>query len=138
MRKPSQLIGGKENDIYQYKQGDGDDIVREDAGGGRERLEIWGFDGINKIQQDLTFRKLGNDLRIDLTVNGTPSQGSITIKDMGVRDSRVETLSLNRQNGSQFGGDIDLTSIYTNATNTPQQFKLTTFTSGFGILATPV
>ena len=132
------MIGGNGSDNYIYKQADGNDIIQEDGGGGRERLQIWGFDGINKLHEDLTFRRLGNDLRIDLTVNGTPSQGSITIKDMGVRDSRVETLSLHRQAGSQIGLDIDLQSIFTNATNAPQQFKLTTFSSGFGFLAVPV
>jgi hypothetical protein len=130
------------NDRYVIGLGNGFDIIDEQQAAGRDTLDITGFGGFNDFTEDLTFRRLGRDLRIDLTIDNGVSQAGVTIRDYEFGGSRVEVLRLFDVFGEQMGPtegtkDIDLTSVFQFATAAPQKFVLTTFTSQFGLIASP-
>lgn len=133
------VFGGAGNDRYNYTLGDGFDTINEETSGGRETLTIRGFGDFNSFTNDLSFRVInGRDLDIQLTIDGDESQGGIVIKDMAWGGSRVETLRIQGDSGSQIGPSIDLRSIFVYSTTALQKFAVTEFTSEFGSLAAPV
>ncbi|TNC99975.1 MAG: serralysin [Rhodocyclaceae bacterium] len=119
------LIGGAGNDTYRAGIGD---VVSEASGsasgGGTDILDIRAATSgltaalalaFDNFSQDLKFSRVngGNDLRIDLAVNGGASAGAITVAGMSNASTMVETLRLYSGNGTQIGGgDIDLTSVW--------------------------
>jgi hypothetical protein len=129
--------GGNGNDIYRWSFGDGRDLIIEQntlvdtiaqpnlSGETVDILEIRDpTAALNSLEDDFTFRRFGNDLRIDLTFNQGPGQGTVTIRDMALEDSQVERLRLFDNQGLQIS-EIDLTSIFDAATTQPQRFAVT-------------
>ena len=117
-------IGG--NDTFIWALGDGRDVIQEEGGGGVDVLEILDPSGVlDSLEDDLTFRRLGDDLRIDLTFDQQPGLGSITIQDFVDPNSQVELLRLVDSSGNQIGGDIDLVSIFDQATSVGTRFEVT-------------
>ena len=91
------LIGGDGNDLYTWSLGDGRDLITERAPttGGNDILRISDpSNRLNSLADDLTFRRLGNDLRIDLTLDQGPGQGTVTIRNFANASERVELLQL--------------------------------------------
>ena len=70
------------------------------------------------MEDDLTFRRLGNDLRIDLTLDQGAGQGTVTIRNFANAAERVELLRLVDISGNSIGNDISLNSIFENADTT--------------------
>lgn len=133
------MRGGAGNDTYIWSLGDGRDLVQELGQGGTDIVEFYDPSGaINALEDDFTFRRFGNDLRIDLTLNQGAGQGTVTIKDFGVAASRVETLRIFGFGGNQVGGNIDLNSIFSTATNIAKRYEVTSNSGTNGFLAQPV
>ena len=124
------LIGGNGNDVYTWSLGDGRDLITEQSPGGTGGTDVLVIndptDALNSLQDDLTFRRFGNDLRIDLTFDQGPGQGSVTIRNFAEASERVELLRLVDSSGAQIGTDISLNSIFFNATTVAQRFEVTT------------
>lgn len=121
------LIGGANNDTYVYRLTDGDDII-DDQGGGVDVLELrnvvpTGAGGLDSLTNDLTFKKVGSDLVITLRIDNSLTQGSITLKDYATTVNRIETLKLLDQAGTQYGNNIDLSTIFAAADATARTFQ---------------
>ena len=131
------FYGGNGSDIYKWSFGDGRDLIieqntlvntaaqpnlRDDT---IDVLEIRDpTASLDSLEDDLTFRRFGNDLRIDLTFNQGPGQGTVTIRDFANEDAQVERLRLFDNQGLQIT-EVDLTSIFDAATTQPQRFAVT-------------
>jgi hypothetical protein len=126
--------------------GDAWSTIDEDRGAGRDEIHIFGnhsvlnapFGTINDLAEDFTFRRIGRDLRIDFTIDLGEAVGGLTIKDMAWGGSRVETLRMFDVNGRQIGNAINLESIFLQATDIGQRFRLTETEHPFGHIAVPV
>ena len=117
------LRGGTGNDTYVWTLGDGRDFVQEFNNGGVDTLAVFDASGsLSALEDDLTFRRFGNDLRIDFTFNQGGGQGTVTIDDFGDEGSRVELLTIHNAAGVQIGEAIDLQSIFEQSTTLSQQF----------------
>ena len=134
-----QLFGGSGNDVYVWSFGDGRDAIFEAGEGGFDVLQIRdSSDTLGELEEGLVFRRLGNDLRIDLRVEGQAAQGTVLIKDYGIAGSEVESLSLFASDGSQIGRDIDLETIFANSSESFTRFAATTAENANGVIAIPV
>jgi hypothetical protein len=124
------LLGGNGNDTYRWSLGDGRDLIIEsatDGNGGTDVLEITDPSGsLSSLEDDFVFRRLGNDLRIDLTFDRGPGQGTVNIRNFANAEQQVELLRLVDISGNQIGNDISLVSIFQNADTTAQRFQVTT------------
>ena len=131
------LRGGNGNDIYQWSFGDGRDLIIEQntlvdtiaqPDLSSETIDILEIRdptaALNSLEDDFTFRRFGDDLRIDLTFNQGPGQGTVTIRDFANEDSQVERLRLFDSQGLQIS-EVDLTSIFDFANTQPQRFAVT-------------
>lgn len=129
--------GGNGNDIYRWSFGDGRDLIIEQntlvdtiaqPDLSAETVDILEIRdptaALNSLQDDFTFRRFGDDLRIDLTFNQGPGQGTVTIRDYANEDQQVERLRLFDSQGLQIS-EVDLTSIFDAATSQPQRFAVT-------------
>jgi Ca2+-binding RTX toxin-like protein len=132
------LFGGRGNDTYVYGLAEGFDRVNEAGSGGSDTLVIRSHWDLNKFSEDLTFKRLGNSLNIELTINGGRSQGRVLVINQGTSSSRVETLRLADLNGNFVTGKIDLGSIFTNGSNQSQSFRLTSNSTSSGVVAVPI
>ena len=145
------LRGGDGDDTYVWNLGDGrDTIIDFDVNfnaNSREidRLELHDLTGgIDLLEDDLLFRRLGNTLRIDLNINRGEAQGSIVIQNFDQVASQVETLALfgppatTGGNPQQVGEDIDLVSAFDQSGTLGQRFRVTGTTGSFGNLVVPV
>jgi hypothetical protein len=142
------LRGGLGDDTYVWNLGDGRDFIIESGDSGPrgvDRLEFRVRTGqLDLLEDDFVFRRLGNDLRIDLTLNRGNAQGSVVIKGFDQVAGRVETLALygppvaTGQPDQQIGSDIDLTSIWNASETLGQRFEVTNQTTAFGVIAQPV
>jgi len=123
------LIGGNGDDTYHWSLGDGRDLITErstDGDGGNDLLIISDpSNALNSLEDDFTFRRLGNDLRIDLTLDQGAGQGTVLIRNFANEAERVELLRLVDISGNQIGNDISLNSIFQNADTTGQRFQVT-------------
>ena len=101
-------------------------------------MRITGNLGFNSIEDDLTFRRAGNDLLIDLDLNGEYNRynGTIRVKLMHHGPRQVETLELN--NLSAELGSYSLVSIWNAATGRKQRFGGTGQYDEFGQIAAPL
>lgn len=107
------LIGGRHDDVYLIRPGYGDDIITEQKLGGYDRLVIDGVGGLDRLREDLSFEKIGNDLKVNLSVDSidwNPKGGSVIIRNQGAVSGRIETLLL-RDQGNQFAR-ISLDSLW--------------------------
>ena len=131
------LRGGNGDDIYQWNFGDGRDLIIEQntlvntvtqpnlVESNVDILEVRDPTGsLDSLADDLTFRRFGDDLRIDLTFNQGPGQGTVTIRDFAETNSQVERLRLFNSAGLQIS-EVDLTSIFDFANTQPQRFQVT-------------
>ncbi len=133
------LRGGAGNDSYVWRPGDGTDQIDEEAAAGRDVIEIRDIAGqLDLLENDFTFRRLGDDLRIDFTFNQADSLGSITVRRQAWGGYRTETLRMFDSTGDQIDEDIDLTSIMAQATAIPTRFRMSSFETTFGFIAQPV
>ena len=121
------LRGGEGDDTFVWSLGDGRDLVQEQGAGGLDTLQVFDPSGsLTSLADDLTFRRFGNDLRIDFTLNQGEGQGTVTIQDFGDEESRVEFLTLHDSSGTQIGNTVDLQSIFDQATTLAQRFTVGT------------
>ena len=121
------MRGGTGDDTYVWSLGDGRDFVQELAEDGVDTLAVFDPSGsINSLRDDLSFRRFGNDLRIDFTLNQGEGQGTVTIGDFGTSTSRVELLTIHNATGAQVGEAIDLQSIFDQSSTLHQRFAVTT------------
>jgi Ca2+-binding RTX toxin-like protein len=133
------LRGGRGDDVYQFTLGDGRDTLKEEKLGGLDVLEYRVPTGtLDSLEDDFTARRLGNDLRLDLTLDRGSTNHSVVIKDMVSEASKVEQLRLFGSDGRQLGGDIELDSIFLQATEKATRFEVTNIFGTYGFLATPV
>ena len=94
------LFGGSGNDTYVYETGDGNDLIREDGDAsfadGVDTLLLRGKFGVDRLEDDLTFQRLGDDLVVNLSINGNfnTNEGTITIEGMASDRNRIEQLDL--------------------------------------------
>lgn len=136
------LRGHKGNDTYVWGIGDDYDIINDEFGAGWDVFEVQLFneydDDNDTLTNNFSFRRFGNDLRIDLSFDGQDSHGGVRIQDMGFGKNRIETLRIMNTDGEQIGVDINLNSIFGAASLTSSQFVVTTNTSKYGNLAVPL
>jgi serralysin len=125
------MLGGAGNDRYLYGIGDGFSSIMENANAGRDTLEITNFPGMNDLENDLSFRKVGRDLLVDLTLNQGDSQRYLKIVNQQYGGWRIESLEI--------GGDrIDLVNLFSQASTENQSFRITNESSIYGSLVVPV
>ena len=133
------LRGGRGNDVYQFTLGDGRDNIKEEKLGGIDVLEYRVPTGtLDSLEDDFTARRLGNDLRLDLTLDRGNTNHSVVIRDMVSGGSKIEKLRLFGSDGIQIGGDIELNSIFLQATEAATRFEVTNIFGTHGYLAVPV
>ncbi len=136
------VFGGTGNDTYFYETGDGNDVLQDSgesrAAGGIDTLRLTAKFGMNSVADDLTFRKNGDDLVIDLDMNGqfNRNNGEITIRHMSYEPWQIERLDL--RNFSQQLGVISLVSVWQNISEFKQRFSVTGESDQFGLIATPI
>lgn len=132
--------GGAGDDTYIWSLGDGRDLIREEDNGGMETIEIYDPSGtIDSLEDDFVFRRFGNNLRIDMTLNQGEGQGSLIVADFGTTGSTTELLTIHDALGSQIGERIDLTSVFAAADSTRQRFRVTDQVgANEGFIAVPV
>ncbi|MEJ1416216.1 MAG: putative Ig domain-containing protein [Candidatus Sedimenticola sp. (ex Thyasira tokunagai)] len=80
------LIGGKDNDTYQFSRGYGTDIIQDEAGALDKILLIGGI-----FEQDIVLKQQGNDLLIELKSDGLVSNTRAIVNDWYTSDS-IETI----------------------------------------------
>ncbi|MFK7768561.1 MAG: M10 family metallopeptidase C-terminal domain-containing protein, partial [Mariniblastus sp.] len=132
--------GGAGDDTYIWSLGDGRDIIREEANGGIDSVEFYDPSGsIDSLEDDFVFRRFGDNLRIDLTLDQGEGQGTFSIVDFANTESQVELMRFHGLLGAQIGDDIDLTSIFDSATANAQRFTVTDqLGQNGGFIAVPV
>lgn len=137
------LIGGRDDDTYRFDLFGGNDTLDDQDSFSVDTLEIHSHsDDLSSFTQHLSFRKSGGDLVVNLTLNQNQGRdlidGTVTIKNMsGLRG--VETLRLVDHSGGNIEGvDIDLTSVYANATSVDQHMQITAVDGTYGKLVAPV
>ncbi len=137
------IRGGRGGDTYIWSLGDGRDIVREEGNGVLGEIDIAEFydpsGSIDSLEDDFTFRRFGNSLRIDLTLDQGEGQGTMQIVDFGNAGSEIELMRIHGLLGDQIGNDIDLKSIYNTASAAPQRYFVTNVQGeNGGFIASPV
>ena len=127
------LTGGVGSDTFVFGVGDGNDVIDEQRGAGRDRIELSDFPTLNSIEEDIVFTRSGNDIIIDLKLdNSDNSEGQIRIVEQLFGRNRIETLELQ-------GVDIDLVDLSNQLTAAvDQRFQLTGNSSAFGALVAPI
>ena len=119
--------------------GDGRDTIKEEKLGGIDILEYNDPTGtLDSLEDDFVARRLGNNLRLDLTLDRGSTNHTVVIRDMVSEESKVEILQLFGSDGRQIGGDIELNSIFLQATEKATRFEVTNIFGTYGFLATPV
>jgi Ca2+-binding RTX toxin-like protein len=104
-----QLAGGSDNDTYRFHPGDGNDTIYET--GGQDVLQIIGDSQVTSVSQ-LSYLRTNNG--VDADINGHDlvvklaggSQGSITIKNMYLVGSQVESLRFIDAQGQSTNADL--------------------------------
>lgn len=137
------LFGGSGNDTYIYGLGDGFDVIDEANSGGSDtvRFDLVGMvdrtAGEEVLRENFIAKRVGLDLHLLMQPVGSDRLGSVVIRNMGVEASRIEKLQM--FNGLlKIGRDIDLASLYLQASDTYRRFAVTNFSSSNGQIVTPV
>jgi Ca2+-binding RTX toxin-like protein len=124
------MIGDVGNDTYEWSFGDGSDVINENAGAGRDQIVLGDIPRLDSLSQDFRFSLDGSDLLIDLRFDDS-SEAVLRIVNQTQGKSRIETL--------EFAGiRVDLVSLTSQITAPDQRFDVTSNTSVFGFLVTPV
>ncbi len=124
------MMGETGNDTFHWGAGQGSDTIDENRLSGRDRIVLDNFPTLNSFTNDLSFRRLGRDLIVELALDNGDIETTLKITNQEWGSYRVETLVLN-------GTDIDLLSVYAGSTAASQRFTLSGGSSIFGQLATP-
>ena len=146
------LRGGDEADTYVWNLGDGRDTIidfdQNVLSGVRTEIDtiriVDATGQLDLLADDLTFRRLGDNLRIDLTLNQAEAQGSIVIQNFSNIANQVERLSLfgppatTAGDNQQVGENIDLISVWEQAGTLGQRFRVTETDGAYGRLVAPV
>ncbi len=121
------LRGGAQGDIYRWNLGDGRDTIREEGAGGIDAIEFRDPSGLlNLLEDDFTFYRFGDTLRVDLTLDRQQAYGTVQIKNFADPESRVELMRIYGANGNRIGEPIDLNSVYNQiADNRGHRFEMT-------------
>lgn len=121
--------GGRGGDTYIWSLGDGRDNYREEGNGIEGEIDFVEFydpsGAIDSLEDDFTFRRFGETLRIDLTLNQGEGQGTVQLVDFGQAGTEVEIMRIHGLLGEKIGNDIDLKSIYNTASAAPQRYFVT-------------
>lgn len=127
------LTGGVGSDRFVFGVGDGNDVIDEQRGAGRDVIQLTQFPTLDSLEDDLRFTRSGNDIIIDLKLdNSDNSEGQIRIVEQMFGRNRIERLELN-------GTQIDLVNLSSQLTTaSDQQFQITSETSAFGNLVAPI
>lgn len=141
------LRGGAGNDTYVFGVGDGFDAIDEQLLGGTDTLMISqvnhrfgatitpiAFAGMDFLQDDVVFRRVANDLVVDLKLNRGDSQGITRIGNhFGNPLSQIETLNF-------LGTAVDLVDLGTKivGTGVNHRFEISSTVGANGFLATLV
>ncbi len=132
------LFGGVGDDIYITRPGYGDEFIDEESAGGVDVLRIEGLHNLDRLSEDISFERLGNDLLIRLEMDGLADRGgdSIQIRNFANPQARVEALTLLNPSGPVTR--IDLPSLFSQLSSPSQRFRVTAQRGEFGQLVTPV
>lgn len=125
------VTGGSGDDIFGWGVGEGNDVINENALAGRDRINMLNFPSLDNFTQDLSFRRLGLDLLVELALDNGEVESSLRVVNQAWGGYRVETLRFN-------GVDVDLNSVYAQTTAASRRFAISATSSIFGFLANPV
>ena len=125
------LNGGAGDDTYEWGVADGDDTINEAGLGGRDTIKITNLLGADSLQEDLRFEMSGNDLMIDLRLEGGSVEGTMTVTNQAFNGFRMESLEIG-------GQTIDLAHLVSQLAPGVDTFAPTGDTSTFGLLVAPV
>lgn len=125
------LTGGLGDDTFIWGVADLDDVIDEQGLAGRDTIFIPSTLGADDLTDDLTFRMSGNNLLIDLALEGASKEGTLTVVDHALDGSRIETINIGGQR-------IDLANLTSQLSAEVDTFQLTSDSSDFGLLVTPV
>ena len=125
------INGGAGNDRYLFGIGDGDDIISEQGLGGRDTIELTRFPTLDRLEDDVRFRLLENDLVIDLALEGGLVDASIRVTNQQFAASAIETLNF-------AGIEIDLKALSNQVTVDVNRFAIAPGDGEFGRLVTPI
>lgn len=140
------LEGGSGDDLYMACIGDS--VAETAAGAGTDVLGVSlrdvagltqaiqaGLDGL----ADLTFQKVNanHDLRINFTIDGGISRGSLTVAGMDAVATLVETLRFYDLSGAALGADIDLTNVWAATATTATRLRATETAATYGLAVAP-
>ena len=136
------LIGGEGDDTYRVGLESGHEVIDDQSDSAGDVLEILTFSSeFNSFTDNLTFRRVGDDLLINLTLadlgNHDLVDASVRIRDM-TGTNGVETLRLLGSDESPFEVDVDLTSAFAAADNVHRHMTITADTSTYGNIVAPV
>ena len=132
--------GGSGSDTYFFEASDGHNVIDEMKSTGRDKIVVRNGEtlGLNDFTEDVSFQVLGRDLLVEFKTDGDDFRsGSILIKNQKWAASRVETLQILNNDGSQSGVDIDLSSVFAQTGSTSQSFVPTGTRGTFGFLVSP-
>ncbi len=126
------LLGSAGNDTYVWGVGDQYDIANEQGNGdAADVLEIAEFPTVNRIDEDFRFVMDGNDLLVNLHLDGGPLENSFRIKNQAVTSNQIETLLIR-------GVRVDLVDLFNQVAPGVDQFTTTGSSSANGALVVPV
>ena len=125
------LLGGAGDDTYIWGVADHDDLIDEQGLAGRDTIAFTEFPGFDSLEEDLRFELNGNDLTIDLRLDGGDIEGSLTVNEQLRNAFRVETLDLN-------GTRISLPNLTSQIAPGVDTFRVTNASDVFGQLVVPV
>lgn len=132
--------GGAGDDTYFFEASDGHNVIDEMRSSGRDKIVVRNGEtlGLNDFTEDISFQVLGRDLLVEFKTDGDDFRsGSILIKNQKWAASRVETLQILNNDGSQSGVDIDLSSVFVQTGTASQSFVPTGTRGTFGFLVSP-
>ena len=126
------LLGGPGNNTYQFGVGDDFNRINQEGHGGEHRLVVRPFPTIDRLEEDVVFRRINDDLVVDLRVDFGVSQGIMRILNHYVEGNAVQTLEF-------AGTEIDLMSV-AEQINRPgnHRFQVTSEMGMYGFLVAPV
>jgi len=136
-----EFYGGAGADTYFFEASNGHNVIDEMKSAGRDTIVVRNSEalGLNDFTEDVSFQVLGRDLLVEFKTDGDDFRsGSLLIKDQKWSGSRVETLRILNDDGSQSGVDIDLSSVFVQTGSTSQSFAPTGTRGTFGFLVSPV
>ena len=126
------LFGASGNDQYIWGVGDQNDVVDEQGNNdARDELVIADFPTVDRLDEDFRFTVQGNDLYINLHIDGGALDNSLRIRNQTVIESQVETLTIR-------GFRIDLANLVSQVSPGVDTFTATGSSSNNGALVVPV